>query len=293
MNEILRMLAQLIERIRALELQSPQKALVIFGALLIFGALNCFLGYRLMRFWMMLVGFAMGGLATILVMKYLLQIPTSPRSRYIYAALIIGVVVAAVSFLFYRAGLFILAASMAAILAVYFIRPNSSETFFLCLLAGIVTGLISLRFDREIIVLITSVFGGILAGYALSRILSVPEIGYELLLCAGLSAAGLVIQFATNKRTTNASPSLEADSHPESEPDSSGEDPAVVQARQSAERQAREDFYEEYFHGGDVFDRTTKEIRDLTGEGTYREDIHYLAWKQKKEKNRLSSAKDL
>lgn len=31
---------------------------VIFGIILIFGIMNCILGYRLLRFWMMLGGFS-------------------------------------------------------------------------------------------------------------------------------------------------------------------------------------------------------------------------------------------
>lgn len=33
---------------------------VIFGIILIFGIMNCILGYRLLRFWMMLGGFFVG-----------------------------------------------------------------------------------------------------------------------------------------------------------------------------------------------------------------------------------------
>ena len=35
--------------------------MVIFAVILVFGVLNCILGYRLLRFWMMLGGFLVGG----------------------------------------------------------------------------------------------------------------------------------------------------------------------------------------------------------------------------------------
>ena len=34
--------------------------MVIFAVILVFGVLNCILGYRLLRFWMMLCGFVIG-----------------------------------------------------------------------------------------------------------------------------------------------------------------------------------------------------------------------------------------
>ena len=42
--------------------------MVIFAVILVFGVLNCILGYRLLRFWMMLGGFLVGGgLALVVV----------------------------------------------------------------------------------------------------------------------------------------------------------------------------------------------------------------------------------
>ena len=42
--------------------------MAIFAVILVFGILNCILGYRLLRFWMMVGGFLVGGgLALIIV----------------------------------------------------------------------------------------------------------------------------------------------------------------------------------------------------------------------------------
>ena len=35
-------------------------SMVIFGVVLVFGIMNCVLGYRLLRFWMMIFGFLIG-----------------------------------------------------------------------------------------------------------------------------------------------------------------------------------------------------------------------------------------
>ena len=65
--------------------------MVIFAVILVFGVLNCILGYRLLRFWMMLGGFLVGGgLALVVVHTMGIQ----EKSTMLIAALAAGVVFA-------------------------------------------------------------------------------------------------------------------------------------------------------------------------------------------------------
>ena len=59
MIEILTRIMGIVERVRNME-ELSVIATGVFGVLLIFGILNCLLGYRLLRFWMMLGGFGVG-----------------------------------------------------------------------------------------------------------------------------------------------------------------------------------------------------------------------------------------
>ena len=77
--------------------------MVIFAVILVFGVLNCILGYRLLRFWMMLGGFLVGGgLALVVVHTMGIQ----EKSTMLIAALAAGVVFAVIAFLIYKAGVF-------------------------------------------------------------------------------------------------------------------------------------------------------------------------------------------
>ena len=298
LHRLLQRIPQVTERLRELEFRTPETAIIIFGAILAFGLLNCFLGYRLLRFWMMLAGFCMGAVSAFLILRYMLDVTADHRSVYFASVLGGGILVAAVSFFFYRAGVFILVAGLVMVLSVYFIQPNSSLTFFLCLLLGVLTGVITLKLDRVVIIVVTSLFGGAAAGYALSRLIGVSEMTYGLLISAGLTALGMLVQFAVNRQSAGVSESeaLPADEEAVSETgrDKKAGDGAAAEskkemmARMREEEQANEEFYEEYFHGGDVFDRTSAEVRRLTGESGAddEEDIHLLAWNQKKSRGR-------
>ena len=59
MTDILQQFMNGIENTRTLTSVSGL-SMIGFAALFIFGVLNCILGYRLLRFWMMLFGFAIG-----------------------------------------------------------------------------------------------------------------------------------------------------------------------------------------------------------------------------------------
>ena len=73
--------------------------MVIFAVILVFGVLNCILGYRLLRFWMMLGGFLVGGgLALVVVHTMGIQ----EKSTMLIAALAAGVVFAVIAFLTIR-----------------------------------------------------------------------------------------------------------------------------------------------------------------------------------------------
>ena len=59
MNDMLQQLMNMIENARTIPALTDI-SMIGFAVLLVFGAINCILGYRLLRFWMMLCGFIIG-----------------------------------------------------------------------------------------------------------------------------------------------------------------------------------------------------------------------------------------
>ena len=159
--------------------------MVIFAVILVFGVLNCILGYRLLRFWMMLGGFLVGGgLALVVVHTMGIQ----EKSTMLLAALAAGVVFAVIAFLIYKAGVFILAAGIGWAASIYFLHPTSSAVFFACILIGVALGSMAVKYCREVLIVATSLIGGIMAGVSLAQL---GNLGFAVL--------GMLIQFAINK----------------------------------------------------------------------------------------------
>ena len=59
MTDILKNIINIAARIHDMQADGTL-AMVFFSIVLVFGAVNCILGYRLLRFWMMIFGFLMG-----------------------------------------------------------------------------------------------------------------------------------------------------------------------------------------------------------------------------------------
>lgn len=170
--------------------------MAIFAVILVFGILNCVFGYRLLRFWMMIGGFFVGaGLALIVVHTMGIQ----EKSTMLIAALAAGVVFAVIAFLIYKAGVFILAAGIGWAASIYFLHPTSSAVFFACILIGVALGSMAVKYCREVLIVATSLIGGIMAGVSLAQLGNLADIPYGLGMSVGFAVLGMLIQFAINK----------------------------------------------------------------------------------------------
>jgi len=74
MNDILQQIMNMIENTRTVPSISSF-SMIGFTVLLIFGVINCILGYRLLRFWMMLGGFLVGGGLALVELDLVQRIP--------------------------------------------------------------------------------------------------------------------------------------------------------------------------------------------------------------------------
>ena len=128
-------------------------SMIGFAALLVLGIINCVLGYRLLRFWMMLFGFLIGG-GIGLGVAYTMGI----QEKYMYAVIMIGVgiLLAVIAFLSYKIGIFVIGAGIGLGLGIYVFHPTTSLVFFFCLLLGVGLGALAMKWAREVLIVGTS-----------------------------------------------------------------------------------------------------------------------------------------
>ena len=110
----------IVERLRNVSTVSGIQ-LILFGVLLVFGIVNCVLGYRLLRFWMMLFGFILGsgfGFGA----SFFMGIEDNTVRIAVTAA--VGTVLAVIVFISYKAGIFVMGAGLGIGIAVYVLHPQ-------------------------------------------------------------------------------------------------------------------------------------------------------------------------
>lgn len=176
--------------------QISQLMVIVYGVLCVFGLLNCILGYRILRFWMMIFGFIIGAGAGFGV-TYM----SGVQDKMVIAGAMagLGIVLAVVSFLIYRAGIFVLGFGIGITLSIYLVHPTSSFSFFLCILIGVGLGVLAMRYAKGVIIVGTSILGGVLAGLSIAKIAGLAQFPYGVGMAAGIAILGMLIQFAINK----------------------------------------------------------------------------------------------
>lgn len=188
---------------------------IVYGVICVFGILNCLLGYRILRFWMMIFGFLIGAGAGFGV-TYLSGV--EDKMMIVGAMAGLGIVLAIVSFLVYRAGIFVLGFGIGISLSIYLVHPTSSFSFFLCILVGVGLGILAMRYAKGVIIIGTSILGGVLAGVSIAKIGGLEQFPYGIGMAVGIALLGMLIQFAINKdRYDDDDEEDEDDDEPEEE----------------------------------------------------------------------------
>ena len=162
MVDILKNIMNIAYRVRDMQIAGTL-SMALFGVVLVFGIMNCVLGYRLLRFWMMIFGFLIGAGIGLFAIH---QIGFGEKMYYAVGMIGVGLVLAILSFAVFKAGIFIMGAGIGLTITVYIIHPTTSFSFFICLLAGVGLGMLALRYEREVIIVGTSILGGILSGFS-------------------------------------------------------------------------------------------------------------------------------
>ncbi|MBR2258120.1 MAG: TMEM198/TM7SF3 family protein [Blautia sp.] len=238
---MLRYAREVLERLRYMQGDLPLLIRLAFSFLFFFGILNCILGYRLVRFWMMIFGFFAGAVSFLIGLR-LFDITFGERWMVYGGSLAAGLIFGAIAFFLYKVGIFVVVCVSGGMLSVYLLYPTSSAMFFLCILIGIGLGAAAIWFERPLVILTTSVFGGTCAGFFLARLLDLKERPYGIICCVVFSLIGMMIQILLN-------PSVKSGRQENADPGKQKEENEEEMARERAR------FYEEFLDGEDVFDR--------------------------------------
>ena len=195
LTDILIRIMGIVDRVRNME-QISTLGKIAMAVILAFGLLNCIFGYRLLRFWMMLGGFFVG---TMLGLFGAHTMGVTDKMIYLGAMLGVGILLAVIAFFIYKAGIFLVGAGIGWVMSIYILHPTTSAVFFACILIGIALGSLGVKYSREVLVVATSLIGGLMAGTAMAHLGSLPEIPYGIGMSAGFALIGILIQFAINK----------------------------------------------------------------------------------------------
>lgn len=185
--------------------------MIFFSVILVFGIINCLLGYRLLRFWMMLFGFILGAALGFGASFFM---GVNEQTVRIAVSAGIGILLAVIVFISYKAGIFVLGAGLGLGIAVYVLHPTSSLVFFFCLLAGVGLGSLAMKWAKEVIITGTSLLGGAMAGMSLAKLGGLADFPYGIGFSAGFAALGMLIQFATNRSKYEEEPEEEEEAAP-------------------------------------------------------------------------------
>ena len=167
--------------------------LVVFGA--VFSLLNCFLGYRLVKLWSALCGFAVGWVAAFAVSMHFLANAGVSAVIGIAAGLLLG----GIAFFLYKAGVFVLCVFLVFFLCVGLI-PIQWLAIVLGLALGIAVGVLAMKFMREVLIFTTAISGGMNAANALLPVFGLQNAAAALIVGLALAVLGIVVQWKTTAK---------------------------------------------------------------------------------------------
>ena len=166
----------------------------------IFGALNCFFGYKLLKVWMAVCGFMIGAAAGFLIAARFL----TERNIVFGITAAAGIVGSVLAYQIYLVGVFFLGWMMSVAAVIAFVRslPIGDKEKLVVIAAGVLLGLIVgvliVKFARPSIILLTGISGGISTATAVFSLLKLEQ---PVLVVTGagifLAIVGILVQFLT------------------------------------------------------------------------------------------------
>ncbi|MBU3213880.1 hypothetical protein LL033_13950 [Clostridium estertheticum] len=161
----------------------------------LFTFLQCFLGYKLFKFWVAICGFftfgIMGGVVS--------NISSDNAGMLMLIVILSGLLGVFITFKLYKLGIFILCGFMGFLLG-----DVLTQSITLGIIMALVLGVLSVFFVRPVIIVSTSLLGGLIAGISLAIVLGISSFATSIIIGVLFAIFGMLVQFATNKKISNA-----------------------------------------------------------------------------------------
>lgn len=167
-----------------------QYMILIYLAGTVFAFLNCFMGYRLRKVWGCILGVLVGAGGGAGAGYYFLHDKMMALVCGAAGALVLGLL----AWLLYKFGVFVMCAGLVYLLITSRFGNPTMTQHIIGMVAGIFAGTLALGYERQMVIAITSVCGGI-GGIHLVMLMTGRSAGAgELVLGLILAAIGAVVQ---------------------------------------------------------------------------------------------------
>ncbi len=195
MNSLLTILDQFLN---LLNQQSAAESYPLFIASLLVSLLVCFVGYRLTKFFVALIGFGVGAAIGTAVSNQFFD----SEVITLLIAVIAGFFVAMLAVYIYGMGVFLLAffcgAATAGSIVVRFVS-DQMVVYILMGAIGLLVAVLSVIFLKPFLIVLTAVEGGFKAAQYLAILIPFTAVWFMPVLAVVLVALGILIQFLTTK----------------------------------------------------------------------------------------------
>ncbi|MEQ3215689.1 hypothetical protein AAA088_06515 [Hominifimenecus microfluidus] len=168
----------------------------IFGMVFLgLALLNCFLGYRLKKLWIGMIGFLLG----IAIGAGITSLFSENKTVILAAGLVVGILAALLSFRLYLIGVFFYAALSVYPLIAGLIGKELWWEIALSVIAAFLIGLLAVNFVRPVLIIASAVGGGMQVSQIIMGWIAMENPWGLYGVAAGLALLGMLVQFRSSK----------------------------------------------------------------------------------------------
>lgn len=180
-----------VEQLGAQYIQGNEMIRILMIVTGVIAVLWCFFGLKLVRFWAALFGAALGfilgiGAAAALNLSTTVSIAVGG---------VVGILLAGLAAWIYHVGIFLVVCGASLSILLTFVQPKQFIGAVLCGAAGLVIGLITVRFAEPVTMVITGVYGASVLAEVISYFASFEEVRIQTILTVVLAVCGIIVQF--------------------------------------------------------------------------------------------------
>lgn len=166
---------------------------------IITGAISCFLGYKLLRLWMVLGGLLIGGYGGF----YITKIYSGNLLVQVIVAVLAAIILSMISYNLYLVGVFLLCSLLGLMLSSFLIQPQSEVLILVCVAIGIAAGVLAVKFVRPMVILSTSFQGGVTMATGIMALAGLENNVFLGGVALAIGIFGCFVQFLISARKKN------------------------------------------------------------------------------------------